>query len=533
MIITHLKDGLGNQLFQYAVGRALAHKNNTELKLDITQNEAEKSSHHGFYRLGAFNIQENFATAEELKNPNLQRINDVYPVTAGFFIPQILDAPDNVYLKGFWQNEKYFLEIKDILLREFTLKNTLGEVSNSWREKILAADCSVSINVRRGDYLTPNFRYLSGLVPVSYYGECLSRLKENYPNLTAFVFSDDLNWCRENLNFGVPSEFVEGCEHAYEEMYLMSLCKHNIIANGTFSWWSAWLNQNPDKKVFAPHPWFNYLKDACTPVPDSWTKIPVDYLKHLHDEFPVLLSAIVYVDDGAKNLGLTLSGIFSQIFADYDVIIVDASTDGSANFYRQFAGNDNVTIIKAEHSTGKFAAWNLGLECARSEFVLFLTARDFIFPRATNWIYIAWEYNFNLHFNNRETSISRSNYLDLGPEIICTTQRLEESAAGQIDIGGIADKKFSALVDTAFQNLNAATEIKLDAAQKLMLLATNQLNNLIGTKFFKLKFLRENKIRFDEKIGASAKLMFLVDCFMRTENVILVPQIFYGRLGRD
>lgn len=531
MIITHLKDGLGNQLFQYAVGRALAHKNNTELKLDITQVEAEKSSHHNYYRLDAFNIQENFATAQEIKNQRqvIERNNPC------IFQPEILNLPDGVGLYGYWQSEKYFSDIADIILKEFTLKNPLGEVSNFWHEKILAAECAVSLHVRNGDYMTPFNRNFTGTISNKYYCECINQLKNSYPNLTLFVFSDELNWVKENLNFDVPTEFVEGCEHDFEEMHLMSLCKHNIITHSTFSWWSAWLNQNPDKKVLTPYPWGRSIFFGNSSIlPESWIKIPVDYETHTHDKVPVFLSVVIYVEDGDKMLWFTLLSIFSQTFKDYDIIIVDASTDNSSNFYRQIAGNDNVTIIKTARSTEKIVAWNLGLECARSEYVLFFTGRDFILANAVQLLAVVWSNHFKRHFGTRNKNfIDTENYLNLGPEIICTTQRIEENPAGQLNVDGIADKKFSALVDAAFQNLNVATEIKLDAAQKLMLLATNQLNSLIGTKFFKLKFLRENKIRFDEKIGASAELMFIVDCFMRTENIVLVPQIFYGRLGRD
>ena len=124
-----------------------------------------------------------------------------------------------------------------------------------------------------------------------------------------------------------------------------------------------------------------------------------------------------------------------------------------------------------------------------------------------------------------------SNYLDLGPEIICSTQRLEENSAGQFNIEGIAGKKFATLVDAPFKNLNAVIETEITGAQKLNLLSTNQISNLLGMKIFKRKFLAENKIRFDEKLGADAELMFLVNAFMHTENIVFVPQIFYGRFN--
>ena len=532
MIITHIKHGLGNQMFQYAIGRSLAYRRNTELKLDITQTEAEKSLHHCYYQLGEFNIQENFATTEEINNPLLQRITDGSPV-AGRFIPQIFEAPDNIHIKGVWQNEKYFVDIKDILWREFTLKNPLGEVSNSWREKILAAECAVSLHVRHGDYMMPPLRYVHGLIPQDYYFTCVKKLKENYPALTVFVFSDDLDWAKEKLDFGVQTEFVEGCEKASEELYLMSLCKHNIISNSSFSWWGSWLNQNPDKKVFAPEPWFRYLKDSgCTPVADDWIKIPVNYVKHAHDDVPVLLSLILYVENNADTIEIAASAAMTQTFKDYNIIIIDASTDGSGEFCRRFAGNDNVTIIKVNRSTGKFAAWNLGVDCARSEYVLFLNGKDFILPHAVSLCAKIWEWNFNRYSDNKIGAYTTAaNYGKNSPNIICTTQMFEEDISGTLTIGGLPDKKFIARIDAPFQNLNAVAELKIESAQKLNLLATNQISNLLGTKFFKRDFLNENKIRFDEKLGADAELMFLVNAFMHTENIVFVPQVFYGRFN--
>lgn len=147
MIITHIMGGIGNQLFQYALGRCLAYKNNTELKLEIFQCEAEKHSHHNYYRLAEFNIQENFATQDEV-----QSLKAVSEKNASFFEPEVLNLKDNVFLHGYWGNEKYFEDAEEILRQELTPKNPLGKTSNFWKEKILSAECAVSLHIRHGDY---------------------------------------------------------------------------------------------------------------------------------------------------------------------------------------------------------------------------------------------------------------------------------------------------------------------------------------------------------------------------------------------
>ena len=523
MIIVHIMGGLGNQLFQYAVGRALAYRRNAQLKLDITQTEAEKFSHHNYYRLGNFNVQENFATVEEIKSQ--RRINERdKPVYA--FQPEILDLSDGVWLFGYWANEKYFSDIAGILRRELTLKKPLEKISDSWREKILSADCAVSLHVRNGDYLTPLTRNSAGVISAEYYLECINRLKNSCENITLFVFSDDLDWVKKNLNFDVPMEFVEGCEHDYEEMHLMSLCKHNIITHSTFSWWGAWLNKNPDKKVFVPYPWF-YDGRIPDVIPDTWIKIPVDYAKHAHDDFPVFLSAIIYVEDASSVINL--AGIFSQTLKDCEFIIVDASADAN-NPLRQFLSDDRITIIKANRFIGKSAAWNLGLTCARSEYVMFLTDKDFILSN-TAQMFAQFTYDYLKMLEPGRRYLNKENYAEIFPDIVSSVRILEENPDGQINL---VNKKFSIEVDAAFQNLNAITQIHIDAAQKLMLLAASRVNNFIGTKFFKREFLLENKISFDEKLDAEkSELLFLIDSFMRTENIALMPQIFYGRLKED
>ena len=490
MVITHIMGGLGNQLFQYALGRCLAHKHNTKLKLDAPPTKDNSTKHHAYYRLAEFNVQENFATAEEIQT--LQRVEES-PVMEGIFVPDFLNTPDNIFLYGFWQNEKYFIEIRDILLSELTLKNPLGKNSANWKEKILSANCAVSLHVRHGDYVTYHASSVLGVVPKSYYSTCLNELRKDFSDITVFVFSDDLKWCKKNLKFDVPTEFVEGCETDAEEMYLMSICKHNIIPNSTFSWWGAWLNQNPDKRVFAPQPWVLLRSpDKKAFIPENWTRFSVDYFSDIRK----MLSILVYVGDNSSKVNLTLQSILKQNFRAYEIILIDGSTDGSGKICRQFAPDERVTILKIDSSSDKFSSWNKALEVARGDYVLFLTSNDFIFPHAANIISSICETVFHKKGDNREGYIAYDDYEKINPNIICATQNIEEDENGTIVINGIPNKKFSLKVDASFQNLNATTEWSVPDNQKLIALGTQGINSRVGTKFFKRQFLNENNIRF-------------------------------------
>ena len=244
MVIVELHGALGNQISEYAVGRCLAHKLNTELKLNFRGRFKEPApGRRDHYRLGAFNIQESFATPEEVDyvrktGKRILTLKDPQNFQGDIFIPPL-------YLP----NDEYFSDIADILQKEFTFKASLSPKAETWRKKILSNECSVSLHFRRTDFLHAFTVQIWGSLSTDYYETCIKQLKEMYPNVTAFIFSDDLQWVKENLRLDVPTEFVEGCETDDEDFYLMTLCKHNILANSTFSWWAGYLNTNPDKSL--------------------------------------------------------------------------------------------------------------------------------------------------------------------------------------------------------------------------------------------------------------------------------------------
>ena len=285
MIIVSLFDGLGNQMFQYAVARHLAEKHSTALKLDVSLYESEYKRTRK-YGLHCFNIQENLATQDEIRDilrlprnkiESLRRKAIKYfGVSNGeniFFLqedsfhfnPNILESPNNCYLFGYWQSEKYFADIRDILRCEFSIKYPQDPQSEALSEKIKSCE-SIALHVRRGDYIQNQETYQHhGICSKDYYERSMAYIVERTVNPYFFIFSDDPLWAKENLTNKFPSIVVEHNTgfRSYEDLRLMSQCKHNIIANSSFSWWGAWLNSNPDKIVCGPKHWFkNNISDT-------------------------------------------------------------------------------------------------------------------------------------------------------------------------------------------------------------------------------------------------------------------------------
>lgn len=293
MVIVRIIGGLGNQLFQYAAGRSLAYKLNTTLKLDLTSFKHYKLRS---YRLSNFSFQAKLARPVEIAaiDPDragrlatssgklLRRLNPtrrrcVFRETAlGRFKQELFEVTGDIYLDGYWQSEKYFTEIEDVIRREFEVKWPFDGRNRELAEQITNSN-SVSLHVRRGDYLTnPQINRLHGLCGIDYYQMCVNELVSKAPNPHFFVFSDDPEWSRDNLRLSYPTTFVthNGEDRDFEDLRLMSLCRHHIIANSTFSWWGAWLSRNPSKLVFAPRRWFTDSQlDATDLIPDDWIRI--------------------------------------------------------------------------------------------------------------------------------------------------------------------------------------------------------------------------------------------------------------------
>ena len=307
MIIAKIKGGLGNQMFQYACARALALKYQVPLKLDASyyiKKDAVNLLNDTTRRfsLDNFNINVELASAEEINkvNPLSARLakkikNRLTELFVGRFngyedkYPAMINPAKDIFLDGNWQKEKYFKDIENIIREEFTLKNSLNqksiETSKLIEDLAIAGKTSISIHIRRTDYVTVKInKDFFHSCDLAYYQTALDKITEkinNKKNIDLFVFSDDIGWAKENLKFPAFNDaplsihFVSDPQIPdYEEMHLMSLCRHNIIANSTFSWWGTWLNQNNDKIIVAPKQWFaNKTSDELDILPKKWLQV--------------------------------------------------------------------------------------------------------------------------------------------------------------------------------------------------------------------------------------------------------------------
>jgi hypothetical protein len=285
MIIINLKGGLGNQMFQYAFGRSLTLRHHTRLALDITKSSIKglKKDIDRPFLLDHFNIQADIATDEEVRKtrqPLYLYLSKMWRKLTHYnyfkFDPSFLSIKTG-YIEGFWwQSEKYFSGIRDILLKEFTLKNGLEAEAEKIAEKIRLSENSVSLHVRRGDFVhDPSTLAHHGLMDIMYYKEAVRIISEKTNSPAFYIFSDDIEWAKEHLSFLSPSIFVSGNTlSSPEELTLMSLCRHHIIANSSFSWWGAWLGTASDKIVIAPKRWLvNPAIDVSDVYPPSWITI--------------------------------------------------------------------------------------------------------------------------------------------------------------------------------------------------------------------------------------------------------------------
>ena len=292
MIIVKLMGGMGNQMFQYAFGKALATKYNTVLKLD-TSFLLDRKPRNNFtfrdYDLDLFNIEAEFATQEEIEiftkrlkwiipNKIINRVMGVkesYVIEPHFhFSERCFNAKDNSYLEGYWQTEKYFYPIKnEIKNKYFSLKESCSSQAQLLLAEIQSNN-AIAVNVRRGDFVNNPFH---GTCSPGYYKKGEEIILSKIDNPYFFVFSDEIEWAQENLHFSGPVKFV-GEEYNgrkfQDKIRLMSACKHFIISNSSFAWWAAWLNTNPDKIVIAPKAWFHNSKwDTKDILPPNWIAI--------------------------------------------------------------------------------------------------------------------------------------------------------------------------------------------------------------------------------------------------------------------
>jgi len=294
LVIANVIGGLGNQMFQYAAARSLSLRSKQPLYLDITDFDGY-GLHQGFELHNIFCCKVVLATVKDLHNvlgwraARLMRRILVHPElsflrTKRFvfephfhYWPELIELRGSVYLQGYWQSENYFSDVIDSIRADFTFRHPLSETNLTVLEKINASRSAVSLHIRRGDYLS-NPRTLAehGLCSIDYYLTAVRYIAARVADPEFFVFSDDSAWTKANLKLEYPCHYIDhnhGSE-SYNDMRLMSMCHHHIIANSSFSWWGAWLNSSNKKIVIAPKHWFAAMDNSTKDLfPDGWIQI--------------------------------------------------------------------------------------------------------------------------------------------------------------------------------------------------------------------------------------------------------------------
>lgn len=285
MVIVRLKGGLGNQMFQYAAAKRVAFEKELPLKLDLTFLEADAIHHtkRGF-ELNKLMINTEIATAEEVKAIRKKRWGNFFcPVRikdrgVADFTKKIARCGAQVYLDGYWQSEQHFAPVADIIRDEFTFREPIvNDYLLSIKQRI-ENSTSVSLHFRRGDYVNnPRANKHHGVCSMSYYQNAVNIMAHKTDNPLLFIFSDDIQWVKANFKSDHPMLFVEQSDEGlHSDFRLMSLCKHNIIANSSYSWWAAWLNDNENKTVIAPRQWYQDSRAqsrVAEMIPKEWVTI--------------------------------------------------------------------------------------------------------------------------------------------------------------------------------------------------------------------------------------------------------------------
>lgn len=288
MITVGISAGLGNQLFQYAMGRALSLRTGLPLQLDIRHFRRNRDREYGLDR---FAIRASIGTRRTLppRRPLIvprwlwrkfgPRQNAIREVGFGYD-RRVEGIAGEAYLRGYWQSEKYFQDFASVIRDDITWVQEPSGLNREILEEIRDTP-SIAIHVRRGDYVKiPKYNAFHGTCPPRYYTDSVERIRSTTGlEHVAYVFSDDAAWAAENIRLPCQVRIVDhnDTRAAAEDLRLIAACDHQVISNSTFSWWGAWLNRNPHKQVCAPSRWFrdpNVTNEDL--IPNSWTVIDTE-----------------------------------------------------------------------------------------------------------------------------------------------------------------------------------------------------------------------------------------------------------------
>lgn len=268
-----LRGGLGNQMFQYAAGLALARRHEVPLALDLALMDADNRrglSTPRQYALAPFGVEANLASGSLRGRRLAQIVSRLLPEAlsrawvprwfienANGYSERFERLGSNTVLDGYFQSHRYFVSVENEVRTAFAIRRFSDRATEELHLQIAASE-AIGIHVRRGDYVTnPAAARFHGVLDRQYYTSAIGLLRQDSPRTPVYVFSDDMTWCSESLGDVENIHFLDPLGRPpHEDIWLMSACRDFVIANSSFSWWAAWLGGHPLKRVIRPAHWF-------------------------------------------------------------------------------------------------------------------------------------------------------------------------------------------------------------------------------------------------------------------------------------
>jgi hypothetical protein len=332
VVVTRLSGGLGNQLFQYAAARAIAKRRNARLLLDISgfQDHGEGRAYAlNVYQLAIETIRGSVIDAAckwafiPAQGDIAENRIAIYREDNYEFEPELMRGSGSIYLYGFWQSWKYFSDIED------ELRQTL-RIPQRFRTYDLSRN-SVSVHIRRGDYLNLKVQRSFGQCELGYYEAAVSLMRERVRDARFLVFSDDPMWCEQHFAGGDFEIVSSASSSAAEDLQLMAECRHHIVANSSFSWWGAWLGLADESIVIAPIPWYNASPRADDLIPKRWLR----FERSAGTPWPMsarseheLISIVVLARGNDEQLAKALASAHAQIGVTIEIVLASGESYG-------------------------------------------------------------------------------------------------------------------------------------------------------------------------------------------------------------
>jgi glycosyltransferase involved in cell wall biosynthesis len=385
MFIVRFNGGLGNQIFQYNFANHLKEKfPYATIKLDIKSAYTHLATHGGFALK-----QNKFKQIKYCKHQNY------YLVTDKTYNDDI-KPKDNIIFLGYWQDLRYF-PTKKIEFQEILGKIHLNETNKQYLENIKLHENSVAMHIRRGDYVE---HYVHGNISTkAYFQNAITYINQKFPDAFFFVFSDDIPWVKQNVNFQNNSVvYIAGNNNtnysAKADLYLMSQCKHNIISNSSFSWWAQQFNNNPEKTVIMPEYWVNDWCDAFGNIKVSlqtlphMISIPNIPISDVQPDDP-FFSIIVLAYNQENCIRRALVSVLNQSFQNFELIIVnDGSTDNTTSvIIEQASQNKKIFVLNHVKNESMLISRIDGVMKAKGRYILFLDGDDYFIENALEILY--------------------------------------------------------------------------------------------------------------------------------------------------